>query len=86
MYDLHSVSILVNNNLCKNSNALDTFRLGPGTAWPVGRLVNHIWHGLSDGDVLAVTVSCIACVWCGFGLDHVACVSGNVCGEVLFRT
>ena len=85
MYNLHSVSILVNNNLCKNPIALDTSRPGPSIAWLVGILVINIWHGLSARDVLAVAVGCIA-VWCAFGLDHVACMSGSVCGEVLFRT
>ena len=40
----------------------------------------------SNSDVLAVAMSCIACVRCESGQDHVARVSGRVCGVVMFRT
>ena len=43
-------------------------------------IVIYIWHVLSISDVLAVAISCITCVWCGSGLDHVARVRGHVCG------
>ena len=50
------------------------------------RLVIYIWHAPSVGEMLAVAISYIARVWCEFGLDYVAVVSGHVCGEVVFRT
>ena len=43
------------------------------------------WQDLSASAALAMAISCIVCVWGGFGLDHVAHVSGHVCG-VVFRT
>ena len=45
--------------------------------------VIHIWHVLSTSDVLAVAISCIAGVYCGFGLNHVARVSRHVRCEVV---
>ena len=36
--------------------------------------------------MLAVAISCIAWVWYGSGLDHVARVSGHACREIVFRT
>ena len=46
----------------------------------VGNLVIYIWHVFSTRDVLTVAINCIACVYCGSGLDHVARVSEHVCG------
>ena len=60
--------------------------LGTGTALHVGGLVIHIEHALSAKEVLAVTTNCIALVWCGSGLHHVARVSWHVCREVDIRS
>ena len=49
----------------------------------VDRLVIYIWCDLNASEVLAVAIICIACVWCIFGLDHVARVSIFVYGGVV---
>ena len=57
------------------------------------------WHCLASGltsdlilacpstmDVLVVAISCIACMYCGSGLDHFARMRVHACCEVVFRT
>ena len=56
---------------------------GAGATFIFGGGVIYIWHVLSTSHVLAVAISCIACVWCGPGLYHVARVSGQVWEKVV---
>ena len=77
MCDLHSKSIQENSNLCINLSTSDTLRSNPGIALLVGKLVIYVWHTRSAGEVMAVAISCIACVLCGFGVDYVARMSGR---------
>ena len=44
------------------------------------------WHDLRASGVLAVAIGYIACVWCGYGLDHVASVYRHVRGGLVIRT
>ena len=78
----HLVSLYFSNT----SNALDTLRPGPGCALLVSRLVIYYWHDLRASGVLAVAIGYIACVWCGYGLDHVASVYRHVRGGLVIRT
>ena len=84
MRDLTFTIDTISTHLCDLPDASNTLRPSLGTALPVVRLVIYICHVLSASDVLAVAITCIACVWCG--LDHVAHVSGHVCGEVVCHT
>ena len=49
----------------------------------LGGGIIYNWHDISASGVLAVAISCIARVWCGSGLHHVARVSGHMCGGVV---
>ena len=60
--------------------AVDAKQSGAGDTLSFGGGVICNWHVLSAGRVLTVAISCVACVWCGSGLDHGARVSGHVVG------
>ena len=66
------------------SNASDTVRRGPGTTLLMSKQVIYIWHVPRNNDMLVLAIGCIACVYCGSELDHVARVSEHMCGEVVF--
>lgn len=71
-------------NPYNHHNALDKIHLGFGTALPFGEgFIEACLQVLLL--VFAVAIICIARVWYGSGLDCVACVSGQVCEEIVFR-